>query len=42
MIGNLPIVGKEGGLYGEATQPGKYITYKYIFLFYKYIIYYLT
>ena len=21
MIGNLPIAGKEGGLYGEATEP---------------------
>ena len=31
MIGNLPIAGKEGGLYGEATEPGKYVTYKYIF-----------
>ena len=33
MIGNLPIAGKEGGCYGEATEPRKYVTYKYIFLF---------
>ena len=28
---NLPIAGKEGGWYGEAMEPGKYVTYKYIF-----------
>ena len=31
VMGNLPIAGKEGGWYGEVTEPGKYVTYKYIF-----------
>ena len=31
MIGKLPISGKEGGSHGEATEPGKYVTYKTYF-----------